>query len=63
MIISAVTATSNARQEADVQVLAIHLQGVFLQEVQKDTMLLKDYLDPKLKYGIIRFRENVCVIG
>ncbi len=37
--------------------LVINLQRVFLQE---DTMLLQDRLDLKLKYGIIRFREDVC---
>lgn len=39
------------------KVLVINLQRVFLQE---DTILLQDHLDPKLKYGIIRFREDVC---
>lgn len=38
----------------------INLQGVFSQEIKKDTLLLQDYLDPKLKHGIIRFREDVC---
>lgn len=51
---------SNMKREARGtldKAFVINLQRVFLQE---DTMLLQDHLDLKLKYGIIRFREDVC---